>query len=123
MSLSQSPSSQGLPSVNEPMIDSPPGLVVVRGPRAGTIFYLTSDVSTIGRAPDNDVRLEDRGVAPYHATIRRSPHGDTTIHYLYDLGSPAGVLVNGTRVGLRKPLNFGDRIAIGAAILEFFIPE
>lgn len=123
MTRSRSSLPQGSPSVNEPLIDSPPGLVVVRGPRAGTIFYLTSDVTTIGRAPDNDVCLEDRGVALYHATIRRNSHADTTTHYLYDLGSPTGVLVNGTQVGLREPLDFGDRIAIGTAVLEFFKPE
>lgn len=99
-----------------------PGLVVTRGTRAGTVYYLTSDVLAIGHELDNDVQLDDRGVVPHHACIRRQRAGNANVYRLYDLGSPTDVQVNGVPIVMRHSLAQGDRIIIGAAILEFFIP-
>ena len=49
----------------------------------------------IGRAPDNDLVVDDLIVSRYHAELRSTPDG----HYeITDLGSPNGTYVNGRRV-------------------------
>jgi hypothetical protein len=67
---------------------------------------------TVGRAPDNDVVLDDRRASRHHARlhVRR----DSLI--LTDLASRNGTRVNGVAV-TEVVLGTGDRIQIGATIL------
>lgn len=122
MSEFGSPLSPKWSALNENKVGSRPGLVLVRGPLAGTIFYLKSEITTIGSALDNDIRLPERGVLARHVSIRRPalPGSQT---YVYNLGIPTDVTVNGIPVRLRESLNSGDRLAIRSVILEFFVPE
>src|SRR3954447_5308808 len=69
---------------------------------------LVEETYTIGRAPENSIRLEDTSVSGRHAEVVLV--GDNC--YLKDLGSTNGTLVNGhpvTEVQLRT----GDRIRFG----------
>ncbi len=66
------------------------------------------DLVTIGRALDNDIRLNSTLVSRYHCRIERGPEGV----WLTDLGSANGTQVNGTRVD-RRQLAVGDRVQIG----------
>jgi hypothetical protein len=72
---------------------------------------IASQVMRIGRPPDNDIIVTDRGVSKHHAELRLSPAGRYSI---IDLGSHNGTYVNGTRVS-QQELNEGDIIAIGHA--------
>ena len=72
----------------------------------------------IGRAPDNDVVLDDRRVSRRHAEIRLR----LGRHALYDLGSTNGTFVNGKRVS-EVALSEGDRITLGAAALIYHVED
>ncbi len=63
----------------------------------------------IGRAPDNDLVLNDANVSREHALLK--VEGGTLV--LVDLGSRNGCTVNGQRAGQRTPLNLGDELRIG----------
>lgn len=123
MSMSQAPLAGRSSPMSHMTADPLPGLVVIRGAQAGTVYYLAAPMITIGRDPDNDVQLDDPGVAPHHASIRRQPTARTGTFYVYDLASPAGVQVNGETIVLRHPLDPGDRVTVGRAVLEFFTPK
>jgi pSer/pThr/pTyr-binding forkhead associated (FHA) protein len=80
----------------------------------GETFSIDRDELTIGRAEGNDVRLEDPYVSRRHAIIRRE-HG--TLH-IEDLGSSAGLIVNGVPTAEPALLRLGDRIRLGDVELE-----
>jgi len=72
------------------------------------------EVVTIGRLPDCDIVLKDRGASRRHAQIRTKAGTST----LTDLGSTNGTRLNGVTIQTRA-LEDGDRITIGATVLEF----
>ncbi|MFQ5592575.1 MAG: FHA domain-containing protein [Anaerolineae bacterium] len=122
MSTSRAPFSRKSSAVRRMTIVPLAGLVQTEGVLAGTVHYLTANVIVIGGAPDNDIRLGDREVSPHHACIRKSRAGNAVAFQIYDLASSSGVRVNGLTVAMRHPLAQGDRITIGRAVLEFFVP-
>jgi ABC-type multidrug transport system ATPase subunit len=63
----------------------------------------------IGRAPDNDLVLDDRLVSRYHAELRKRKDGGLEIA---DLASQNGTFVNGRRIAT-QPLSGSDTIGIG----------
>lgn len=69
---------------------------------------------SIGRALDNDLVLEGRGVSRHHAQLR-ALHGRP---YLVDLGTTNGTFLNGRRV-TETLLKDGDGISLGPARLLF----
>lgn len=69
---------------------------------------------TIGRLPDCDVVVKDRGASRRHAQIRAKDG----IYTLTDLGSTNGTRLNGQTVQTRT-LEDGDRITIGNTVLDF----
>jgi len=64
-------------------------LEVTEGKSPGTVFKLTRDVSFIGRAPANEVVLDDEHVSGRHARIVQGLDGAT----IEDLGSTNGTAV------------------------------
>jgi hypothetical protein len=93
------------------------------GPRASLAVHedgqvrdvpLDRDVVTIGRLPDCEVVLKDRGASRRHAQVRAKDGG----YVLTDLGSTNGTRLNGEIVQSRS-LADGDRITIGTTIIEF----
>jgi pSer/pThr/pTyr-binding forkhead associated (FHA) protein len=68
---------------------------------------------TIGRAPDNDVHIDDLAVSDHHA--RLYAEGDKMV--IEDLGSLNGTCVNDLRVN-RATLRDGDNIQIGKHQLQ-----
>lgn len=83
-------------------------LVVDRGPRAGMTFVLEMGTTTIGRAPDQDIFLDDVTVSRRHAEVEVG-EGDARIK---DVGSTNGIYINGARLDEAK-LNPGDEVIIG----------
>ncbi|HWQ03429.1 MAG TPA: FHA domain-containing protein, partial [Candidatus Nitrosotenuis sp.] len=75
---------------------------------------LKKDVVKLGRAQDNDIKLDHPTVSQHHAEIRR--RGDS--YELVDRNSTNGTFVNGTRITKHK-LQPRDRISIGAVQLFF----
>jgi transcriptional regulator with GAF, ATPase, and Fis domain len=78
------------------------------------------ELLTVGRALDNDIRLNSTQVSRYHCRIERGPEGV----WLTDLGSANGTQVNGVRVDRRR-LAPGDRLQVGGVriVLEQLDPE
>ncbi len=88
------------------------GSAAARGEEAA--FFLTNEVTVVGRGADADLRLPDSGVSRRHAEIRREDSG----HLLVDLGSTNGTRVNDSRVAMRRLAN-GDRIEVGSTTLIY----
>ncbi|MFC9896121.1 BTAD domain-containing putative transcriptional regulator [Nocardia sp. NPDC127579] len=69
----------------------------------------------IGRAPDNDVVLEDNRVSRKHARILHREGGV----FIRDRDSANGVYVNGAPIGADTALADGDVIRVGSTTLRF----
>jgi two-component system, cell cycle response regulator len=105
---------QPLDSFEEPKARSA-ALICISGRSIGQMFLLQQDETTIGRAPECDVFLDDEGVSRNHAKIIRQD--DTLI--LLDLGSTNGTYAEGDRVQALT-LHDGLKIQVGTAtILQF----
>src|SRR5689334_20353168 len=83
----------------------------------GGEWRIDRDVVTIGRGPDNVVPIPDAGISRYHAQLLRTAQGWEVV----DNGSQNGLLVSGAAVpsGGRRALRSGDRLQLGATVLEF----
>jgi hypothetical protein len=90
------------------------GAMVVHEDGSTRTVPLISEAITIGRLPDCDITLKDKGASRRHAQIR-TVGGVST---LTDLGSTNGTRLNGQTVQTRQ-LEDGDRITIGATVLEY----
>lgn len=92
-----------------PQVDPP--IARPASPPSGTFTgtYISRDHTTIGRAPDNDIVLDDLLVSRHHAELRRQPDGRVEVS---DRGSRNGTFVNGRPV-TRALLADLDLVAIG----------
>ena len=88
--------------------------LVIREEGGERTVPLASPEVTIGRLADCDVVLKDRGASRKHAQVRLRDGA----WVLTDLGSTNGTRLNGQTVQSR-PLSDGDKITIGATVLEF----
>ncbi|HEU0177497.1 MAG TPA: FHA domain-containing protein [Blastocatellia bacterium] len=92
-------------------------LIVQAPDKSPTEHEVTNSIS-VGSAADNQVRLSDRGVAPYHAIIVRVKDS----YLISDIGN-SGSFVNGAQIQTNHPLRDGDLISIGeAAQIRFLMP-
>ena len=71
---------------------------------------------TIGRAPDNDIRLDGLQISNHHARFVRG--GDSGAVFIEDAGSTNGVYLNGARITSRRPVQPGDIVQIGPFIVQ-----
>jgi pSer/pThr/pTyr-binding forkhead associated (FHA) protein len=96
-----------------------PGRLVVTRSHAvavGTIVEAGPVPTTIGRADDNVVVLDDDDYASgHHARIESGLDGT----WLIDLGSTNGTYVNAERVEGRRKLRNGDLVQVGDTELRF----
>ena len=71
---------------------------------------------TIGRAPDNDLSVDNLAVSSYHAKV----YFEAGRMVIEDLNSLNGTWVNGIRIhpGQHHPLNAGDVVQIGTVQLK-----
>ena len=82
--------------------------LIVAGPSGDIPHELSDDTITIGRAPDNAIRIDDVSVSSRHAEL--SFAGESC--YLKDLDSTNGTRVNGETI-TRVQLRAGDKIRFG----------
>jgi len=93
---------------------APKAALVVREKGRERTIALHGETVTIGRLPQCEVSLEDKGASRRHAQIRLKDGVAT----LTDLGSTNGTDVNGRTVQVAT-LDDGDRVTIGATVLVF----
>lgn len=77
--------------------------------------YLQKDRTSLGRAPDNDIVLENMVVSGHHCVFDLKGLADV---YIEDLRSTNGTYINGKMVR-RQRLRDGDVIAIGNFRIQF----
>jgi pSer/pThr/pTyr-binding forkhead associated (FHA) protein len=78
-------------------------------------FPLTAPVVSIGRAPDNDIWIDDERVSRHHARLVQRADG----YEIIDLGSANGLKMGQERIS-RRLLAHGDVVRVsGAAALTF----
>ncbi len=87
------------------------------GSRAGTDYRLNVGTTTIGRASDSDVILDDDTVSRQHALIREE-QGRFTLH---DRGSLDGTYLNRQKMRGAATLQDGDEIELGNTVFRFKI--
>jgi pSer/pThr/pTyr-binding forkhead associated (FHA) protein len=92
-------------------------LVVKRGPKAGSKFALTEDVTTAGRHPDSEIFLDDITVSRRHAEVVHVADG----YAVRDVGSLNGTYLNRERIEDEAALTNGDELQIGKFKLVFFM--
>jgi len=88
--------------------------LLVRTSGAAGIVHVLGRRTTIGRTPDNDLRIEADYVSRHHAVVLVNP--ERTV--IEDLNSTNGVYVNGARV-TRHELLEGDVLSIGDTSFRF----
>lgn len=91
-------------------------LIAISGPSRGARFLINSDKTSIGRATDNDIFLDDVTVSRKHAEISRE--GKTYV--IRDCGSLNGTYVDG-KVQESAELKDGMELHIGKFRLHFFL--
>jgi pSer/pThr/pTyr-binding forkhead associated (FHA) protein len=95
-----------------------PQVEVISGVRS-RLLSLDADRTTVGKASENDVSLEDDPTASHlHAVLERFPAG----WCVTDLGSSNGTWVNGERIWSSRRLRHGDEIRVGQTRLVFRDP-
>ena len=86
---------------------------LVRIKYCGDELELSDPIITIGRSPDNRVRLSDTNVSRNHCVLVNFP-GDV---WIYDLNSTQGVLVDGSRIDRKAYLEGVHVVRLGTADL------
>ncbi len=80
---------------------------------------LCSPLCRLGRAPDNDISLDNDSVSGCHAEVYHLPDGAFQI---CDLNSTNGTWVNGKRIKIQI-LSNGDVVELGEVRLHFRIGD
>ncbi|HEX7530630.1 MAG TPA: FHA domain-containing protein, partial [Pyrinomonadaceae bacterium] len=91
---------------------TPPG--AAQSQLLARLSFDTHPQLSVGRAPDNDLRLDGLQISNHHARFSRT-NGSVTVE---DAGSTNGVYVNGERIGGRRGVQLSDVIQIGPFVLQ-----
>lgn len=89
--------------------------IEVWGTGEPTLVSLESDRVSVGRAPDNDIALDDTTVSWLHAVFEKYPSG----WCVRDVGSSNGTFVNRERVVTEQRLRNSDEVMVGECRLRF----
>jgi pSer/pThr/pTyr-binding forkhead associated (FHA) protein len=95
-----------------------PVLVEISGDTPGREFSLAPGEHTLGRDVEVSIRLDHPDVSRRHARLQVTPEAVT----ISDLGSKNGVWIDGRSVSDERPLRHGERLEIGALVLELRHP-
>lgn len=96
-----------------------PYVVIVDGPRTGARFPLKDGTNIIGRAPGNEIRLDDQSVSRQHAEISKTESG----WFVKDLGSKNGTTVNGQPITDSVGIGHKDVVKTGIYVIRLITQE
>jgi chromosome segregation ATPase len=103
------------PGPPEPAPDAAARLLI-RTEEGREVVHVLGRKTSIGRTPDNDLKIEAKYISRHHAVILVGP-----VHTIIeDLNSTNGVHVNGRRI-TRQTLKDGDRVLVGRAQYLFAV--
>jgi len=97
-------------------VDDAPVRMLVRTDGEAGIVHVLGRRTTIGRTPDNDLRINAEWISRHHAVVLLTSSGTV----LEDLNSTNGVLVNGLRVA-RRQLDAGDIVTFGKSAFRYLV--
>ncbi|MGD8982461.1 MAG: FHA domain-containing protein [Desulfobacteraceae bacterium] len=91
-------------------------LYILNGLKRGRSFDIKGATTFVGRAPDNDIQIEDNSVSRRHLRILRN----RDMFLVEDLGSQNGTLVNGQAIkpGNQYEVKEGFPIVIGNILIS-----
>lgn len=91
-------------------------LHMIEGPVAGRSFDLEQETTLLGRALNNDIRIDDKSISRSHAMITRKDDQ----FFIKDLKSQNGTFVDGRRLGADElfQLEHGAMVAVGKALFS-----
>ncbi|MBZ0277994.1 MAG: FHA domain-containing protein [Anaerolineae bacterium] len=95
-----------------PPVEAHPFLVLVTGPKPGTIYPLRTGTISLGRDLTNDILIQDPEISRFHLRLRHTDAG----YELEDLNSTNGTLINGERVKGKVLLNVEDIVQVGTMV-------
>jgi len=96
-------------------------LLIVRSSKDGFHEHpIVPGENRIGRAPDNDIILQDLASSNYHAEIYFDMNADKIS--IQDLESTNGTFVNGKKIHQRQTLQTDDQIRIGRSFISIIKP-
>jgi pSer/pThr/pTyr-binding forkhead associated (FHA) protein len=104
-----------VPTTNTPSNEQRRRLVIIEGPRSGTVFPLILKETLVGRIDSAHLVFDDLTVSRLHSRIVLK---DANV-YIEDLHSRDGTWVNGVAVGIPRRLENGDMIAFGDVVVTF----
>jgi hypothetical protein len=93
-------------------------VIVVAGPDIG-VRMSVGDALEIGSAPGSDLQLTDPAVSERHLRIV----GEGSDLRVEDLGTAPGARLNGEPIDRARSLRLGDRLLLGATVIEVVSPE
>jgi pSer/pThr/pTyr-binding forkhead associated (FHA) protein len=96
--------------------DAEPTRMLVRTQGETGIVQLLGRRTTIGRTPDNDIRIDAEFISRHHAVVLL--YGTKTV--IEDLNSTNGTFVNAERIN-RRSLKEGDIVTLGKSEFRFVI--
>jgi chromosome segregation ATPase len=103
------------PEPPEPALDGAARLLI-HTEEGREVVHVLGRKTSIGRTPDNDLKIDAKFISRHHAVILVGP-----VHTIIeDLNSTNGVHVNGRRI-TRQTLKDGDRLLIGRAQYLFAV--
>jgi serine phosphatase RsbU (regulator of sigma subunit) len=92
-----------------------PELLILSSDGTRGRYPLAKERITIGRSRESDIFLPDQWLSRHHAEIRlKGPE-----HFLADLGSKNGTMLNGARIQREERLRDGDMITLGEHTLTY----
>ena len=92
-------------------------LHVTDGPGRGRSFTLKDGITTVGRSPDNDIRISDREISRHHAKLLK--RGSKIL--IVDLNSLGGVFVDRKKIepGAEVEIKDDSILTMGITSLSF----
>ncbi|MBW1996845.1 MAG: FHA domain-containing protein [Deltaproteobacteria bacterium] len=88
---------------------------IVTGPNRGRHYNLDSDITFIGRSPDNNIVIGEPAVSRRHLRIAR----EGKKYFVRDLNSKNGTFINGKRIPPNEDVEIDIGVAIGISAKVF----